>query len=264
MESVFDYHSARAMLEWQIDLGVTETISDAPINRFEAVQEPVKPKATAPVENGKPTKPAPPVKPVAVDAVAEAQKLADQATTLEELAKIQSEFELCDLKKGARKFVFADGNPKSRLLILGEAPGRDEDQQGRPFAGEAGQLLDKMLAAIDMDRTGENSAYVTNVMPWRPPQNRDPSVEEIAMMMPFVSKHIELVSPDVVILMGNVACLAALSKKGITRLRGNWATAFERPVMPIFHPAYLLRTPVAKRDAWADLLAVQAKLKKGA
>jgi len=253
------------MLEWQIDLGVTETISEAPVDRFEAIQEPVKPQPKAAVApQGKPTTPAPVAAAPVADAVAVAQGLADRATTLAELAQLQSGFDLCELKKGARNFVFADGHAGARLLILGEAPGRQEDQEGRPFVGSAGQLLDKMLAAIGMARTGAAPVYITNVMPWRPPQNRDPSLDEIAMMMPFVTKHIELAAPDVVVLMGNVACLAALGKKGITRLRGTWVQAFDRPVMPMFHPAYLIRTPAAKREAWADLLAVQAKLKEGA
>ncbi len=148
-------------------------------------------------------------------------------------------------------------------MILGEAPGRDEDREGRPFVGRAGRLLDRMLDAIEMDRTTDTpdrAVYITNVLPWRPPQNRDPEPEEIAMMLPFVQKHIELANPDVIVLMGNIACRAGLGRQGILRLRGKWAEAFGRPAMPMTHPAYLLRQPHAKRDAWADLLAIRARL----
>ena len=121
-----------------------------------------------------------------------------------------------------------------------------------------------MLAAIGLDRTSpvaDDSVYITNILPWRPPQNRDPSPEEIAMLMPFVARHVDLIAPDVVVLMGNIACQGVLGRRGITRMRGNWAQAMDRPVMPMFHPAYLLRNPAAKRETWADLLSVRAKLR---
>jgi uracil-DNA glycosylase family 4 len=172
-------------------------------------------------------------------------------------------FDRCDLKQGARNLVFADGDPAAALMILGEAPGRDEDLQGKPFVGRAGQLLDRMLAAIGRDRHADDPArgvYITNVLPWRPPQNRDPKPEEIAMLRPFVDRHIALVDPAVLVLMGNHACAAMLGRRGITRLRGQWAQAAGRPALPMFHPAYLLRNPAAKREAWADLLALQARL----
>ena len=120
-----------------------------------------------------------------------------------------------------------------------------------------------MLAAIDMNRaaeTKEEAVYITNVLPWRPPQNRDPQPEEIFMMMPFVRRHVELVDPDIVVLMGNIACHGVLGKRGITRMRGNWTEALDRPVLPMFHPAYLLRSPHMKREAWADLIELKAKL----
>lgn len=167
-------------------------------------------------------------------------------------------FDHCELKRGARNLVFADGTPGARVMIIGEAPGREEDREGRPFVGRAGQLLDRMLAAIDLNR--DSSVYITNVLPWRPPQNRDPKPDEIAMMQPFLRRHVELAAPDVLVVMGNISCQAVLGKRGITRLRGHWSEAFDKPVLPMFHPAYLLRQPVMKRETWADLLELKARL----
>ena len=141
---------------------------------------------------------------------------------------------------------------------VGEAPGRDEDREGRPFVGRAGQLLDRMLAAIGRDRARD--VYITNVLPWRPPQNRDPSPQEIAMMEPFLKRHIELAAPKVLIVMGNISCQTLLGRRGITRMRGQWENVDALPAMPMFHPAFLLRKPENKRAAWADLLEVQARL----
>ena len=149
-------------------------------------------------------------------------------------------------------------------MIIGEAPGREEDLEARPFVGRAGQLLDRMLSAIGLSRTAHHAdepAYITNVLPWRPPSNRDPEPAEIAMMLPFLARHVKLVNPDLIVLMGNTPCSAALGKRGILRLRGNWAEAFGKPAMPMTHPAYLLRNPAAKREAWADLLDIKARLK---
>jgi uracil-DNA glycosylase len=199
----------------------------------------------------------------AVDPVAEAQALAARAATLEQLAELQSGYPHCDLRKGARNFVFADGRPGARVMILGEAPGEDEDKQGRPFVGRAGQLLDRMLAAIGLDRADPDPAravYITNVLPWRPPGNRDPEPAEMAMMLPFVRRHIELAAPQVLVLMGNHACQAILGQRGITKLRGRWAQALGLPVLPMLHPAYLLRNRHAKREAWDDLLTLQDRL----
>ena len=173
-------------------------------------------------------------------------------------------YEHCELKRGARNLVFADGNPAAWVLILGEAPGSDEDREGRPFVGRAGQLLDRMFAAIGLDRRSSDPAqalYITNVMPWRPPANRDPEAAEIAMMRPFVERHIALVDPAVIVVMGNTPLLALTGAKGILRARGGWTMALGKPVLPMTHPAYLLRNPAAKRDAWADLLALQARLR---
>jgi len=197
-----------------------------------------------------------------VDTVAVARQMATAAGSLEALASAMAGFEHCELKRGARNFVFSDGAPAARVMVIGEAPGREEDSEGKPFVGRAGQMLDRMFAAIGLDRAtdGPKGIYITNMLPWRPPQNRDPNAEELAMMAPFVQRHIELAAPDVLVLMGNHACAGLLGKRGITRLRGTWGEVGGRPVMPMCHPAYLLRNPAAKRDAWADLLAIKARL----
>lgn len=253
--ATLDFHAARALLDWQAELGADEAIGDLPLNRFEAGAEapgPAAPAVTAPAAED-------------VDPVAVAKVAAGRATSLESLAEIQSAYDLCDLKKGARNFVFADGNPDARVMIIGEAPGREEDLEGRPFVGRAGQLLDRMFAAIGLSRTAHHRAealYITNVMPWRPPSNREPEPAEIGMMLPFLARHVELASPDMLVLMGNTPCAAALGQKGILRLRGKWVQAFGRPAMPMTHPAYLLRNTAAKREAWADLLEIRARLKE--
>jgi uracil-DNA glycosylase len=255
MATSLDHQTARALLEWQMELGADEAIGDLPVNRYDAV-EPVRAQsavsAPAVVESQ--------------DPVAVAQALAGAAGSLEELADVQAAYDLCDLKKGARNFVFADGNPEARVMVIGEAPGRDEDMEGKPFVGRAGQLLDRMFAAIGLARTAhhrEEAIYITNVLPWRPPSNRDPEPLEIAMMLPFLRRHVELAAPDVLVLMGNISCGAVLGTRGILRLRGNWTAGFGLPALPMTHPAYLLRQPAAKREAWADLLSLKARMRDG-
>lgn len=257
MDSALDPHTARALLDWQIELGATEAICDAPVNRY-ALED------KAPVKRAAAPAPAPAAAEPAVDAVAEARALAQGAADLPALQAALASFEHCELKRGARNLVFADGNPDARVMIIGEAPGREEDIQGRPFVGRAGQLLDRMLAAIGMGRAepGDKAVYIANVMPWRPPQNREPKPDEIAMLKPFMERHVALVQPDLVVLMGNISCQAGLGRRGITRLRGHWAEAYGAPCLPILHPAYLLRNPAAKREAWADLLSLQARLRE--
>jgi uracil-DNA glycosylase family 4 len=256
-----DHQTAAAMLLWQIDLGVTEAILDAPLNRYELAE------AAPVVARGPAAARAAPIAlapAAAADPVAEAAALAQGAGGLDALRAALAGYEHCELKRGARNLVFADGNPQARVMVIGEAPGRDEDAEGRPFVGRAGQLLDRMFAAVGLDRADPDPAralYITNVMPWRPPQNRDPSPEEIAMMQPFLSRHVALADPEVIVIMGNTSSQAVLGRKGITRLRGTWAEAWGRPVMPMFHPAYLLRNPAAKREAWADLLTLQARMR---
>lgn len=250
------FWEAKAALEWQLAMGVDEAILDAPVDRYSLPDAPEKPVAQA--------APLVPLAAEEIDAVAIAKAAAKAAGDLDGLKAALAAFEHCELKRGARQLVFADGQPTARVMIVGEAPGRDEDIQGKPFVGRAGQLLDRMFDCIGLSRQtpdSEAALYITNVLPWRPPSNRDPKPDEIAMMLPFLERHVELIAPDIIVAMGNHACMALLGRQGITRLRGNWAKALERPVLPMFHPAYLLRNPIAKREAWADLLALKAKLK---
>jgi uracil-DNA glycosylase len=250
METWEGWQASLAALAWQVDLGVTEPVTDQPVNRYELVAEVAKVVVAAPV--------AMPMH-LGVDAVAVAQAAAGRAGTLEELRSALGAYEHCALKRGARNLVFADGNPAARVLILGEAPGRDEDREGKPFVGRAGQLLDRMFAAIGLAR--DEGIYITNVLPWRPPENRDPTAEEVAMMRPFVERHIRLVDPAVIVVMGNTPLSCLCGEKGILRARGVWRSALGRPVLPMTHPAYLLRNPEAKREAWADLQALQERLR---
>ena len=261
MDSDLDPHAALALLDWQIELGATEAIGDVPVNRFEAPATRAAPTGAVAVAADA-GQAAPPVAPQD-DPVGEARAAAAAAQSLDALREALAGYEHCALKRGARNLVFADGRRDARVMIIGEAPGRDEDMQARPFVGAAGVLLDRMLAAIGMARDAETPAkavYITNVLPWRPPQNRAPTAQEIAMMRPFVQRHVDLADPDLVVLMGNISCQAGLDRQGISRLRGSWTDAFGKPCLPMFHPAYLLRNPGAKREAWADLLELQSRL----
>jgi DNA polymerase len=171
-------------------------------------------------------------------------------------------FEGCGLRFTANSLVFADGNPAARVMLIGEAPGSDEDRQGLPFVGRSGHLLDKMLAAIGLDRT---SAYITNVIPWRPPGNRTPTAEEAAVCAPFLFRHIALVRPETIVCLGATPAKHLLDiDVGITRLRGHWKVfvrdGLSIDVLPTFHPAFLLRSPLSKKLAWADFLALKARL----
>jgi DNA polymerase len=183
---------------------------------------------------------------------------------VEALAAMVAGFDSCSLKRTATNTVFADGNPAGPVMIIGEGPGADEDRIGRPFVGRAGQLLDRMLAAIGLDR---GSVMITNVVYWRPPGNRTPTAAEIASCLPFVLRHIALVKPKVLVLCGGTAAGALLPQgQGITRLRGRWfdlaVPGLDRPVptVPMFHPSFLLRAPERKREAWRDLLSLRARL----
>ena len=258
MESA-EYHSALSALAWQMELGADECIADAPINRYDVV--PAAPKAATPAApQVAPTHvPAPPM--AKVDTVAAAQAAANAAQDLDGLRAALGAFDHLDLKQGARNLVFGDGVPGARVMIVTEAPGRDEDREGRPFVGAAALLLDRMLAAIDLSR--EASVYIATVLPWRTPQDRDPSPDEFATMKPFLHRHIALAKPDVLLVMGNQSCQALLGKRGITRLRGDWTEAVGKPALPMFHPSYLLRNPQLKREAWADLLSLKARLRDG-
>ena len=189
-----------------------------------------------------------------VQAAENARSLAARCQTLEELREALTHFEGCPLRYTAKNLVFADGDPAARVMLVGEAPGRDEDLQGLPFVGRAGQLLDKMLAA-----------YIVNTLPWRPPGNRTPTPAEHAVCMPFVERHIELVAPEVLVLVGGVSAKQLLrTDTGIMRLRGKWSTVRiadrDVPALPTLHPAYLLRQPAQKRLVWRDLMSLRARL----
>lgn len=258
MDSSETYWTDRALLEWQVELGATDAILDAPVDRYALQSAKTAPQPTTPEKS------AVPISSPQVDAAGFATTAAETATDLKALAAAMQAFEHCELKRGARHFVFSDGNPDARVMIIGEAPGREEDRAGRPFVGRAGQLLDRMLEAIGMGRAADDpahSVYITNVLPWRPPSNRPPDASEIAMMLPFLERHIALADPEIIVLMGNTPCQALLGRTGITKIRGGWVEVLGKPCLPMFHPAYLLRNPIAKREAWADLLALKARLR---
>ncbi len=189
-------------------------------------------------------------------------EIAAACSSLAELKSALENFEGSQLKKNAANTVFADGNPESKVLFIGEAPGFDEDRIGLPFVGRAGKLLDRMLAAIGRDRS---SAYIINVLPWRPPDNRNPEATEVAQCIPFLRRHIELAAPRIMILLGAVSLRHVLGlSEGIMKYRGRWMEyrIGEQmvPVMPTLHPAYLLRQPAHKKLAWRDLQAVEEKI----
>jgi DNA polymerase len=197
-------------------------------------------------------------------AITDAREAAGAAADLTALRAALDQFDGCALKKTATNLVFADGNPQAEVMLIGEAPGADEDRQGKPFVGVSGQLLDRMMAAIGLDRS---TFYITNVCFWRPPGNRKPTEAELASQLPFVTRHIELVCPKILVLVGGSSAQGLLGlNDGITRLRGRWfdyqspALSAPIPTIPIFHPAYLLRQPGLKREAWRDLLKLQARL----
>jgi DNA polymerase len=198
------------------------------------------------------------------EATTTARELAAAAKTLDELKDAIAKFEGLSLKATATNLVFADGNPESRLMLIGEAPGAEEDRRGLPFVGASGQLLDRMLAAIGHDRT---NCYITNIVNWRPPGNRKPSPGEMTLCLPFIERHIALINPALIVLLGDTAAKTLTNRtEGITRLRGKWFAwaradgAGTIPVLPTFHPAFLLRSPGQKREAWMDLLTAKRKL----
>src|SRR5947208_211917 len=195
-------------------------------------------------------------------AVMAAREAAKIAATLAQLRAMLERFEGCALRTTATQLVFADGNPNARLMFMGEAPGRDEDIEGLPFVGRSGRLLDRMLAAIGLDR---KSVYIANIVPWRPPGNRTPTPQETAICLPFTQRQIELVDPDVLVCLGNPSTQTLLAtKEGITRTRGRWfhyqTGMRDIRAMPTFHPAFLLRNPISKRLAWRDFLAIKKTL----
>jgi DNA polymerase len=269
----------RNALLLQIEAGADEAIGETPIDRFA-----LRPAAPRPMTARPPSTPAAPLAPaipvtvmrppaailVAADtALGAARATAASAPTLADLRAAVEAFPGCALKETATNTVFADGAETAPAMFIGEAPGADEDRVGRPFVGVSGQLLDRMIAAIGLSRS--LNAYITNILFWRPPGNREPSSEEIALCLPFVMRHIELKRPKVLVFLGGPSAKTLLGRaEGITRLRGKWHEfrtqgMYERGEPPIaamatFHPAYLLRTPGAKREAWRDLLAIKAYL----
>jgi len=273
--------SGLASLQWLIDMGADEAIGDMPVDRF-VVRAPSAAVGSTPAPTpmaraapspaavtvarpaARPTPAAPPPLPSGSAAVASARALAAAATNVKELEAAVGGFDGCALKATATRLVFADGNPAAKIMFIGEAPGADEDRQGKPFVGVSGQLLDRMLGWIGLDRT---SVYITNILFWRPPGNRQPTTAEIAACLPFVERHIALVAPKILVLVGGTSAKTLLNtQEGIIKLRGRWfdfqcpGVAGPIPTIPTFHPAYLLRTPSQKRGSWRDLLAIKARL----
>jgi DNA polymerase len=285
-----------AALNWLVEAGADEAAGEAPVDRFVArpsnprleggskfaseatqisgrgtgsasVPSPKKPPAFSTLPQGEGQRSLAQIKPttlapLATDGFGSAVEVAAKCRTLAELKAAVESFEGSQLKKLATNTVFADGNPASRIMFVGEAPGHDEDKAGLPFVGRAGKLLDKMMAAIGLDRT---SAYIINVMPWRPPDNRNPDPGEVAMCIPFLRRHIELAQPKIMILLGAVSARHVLGlNDGIMKLRGRWLEyrigTEMIPVLPTLHPAYLLRQPAHKKLAWRDLQALADKL----
>jgi uracil-DNA glycosylase len=198
-------------------------------------------------------------------AIASAREAARTAPSLEVLRGLLENFDGCALKSTATRLVFADGNPQARIMFVGEAPGREEDIEGLPFVGRSGKLLDRMIAAIGLDRS---KAYIANVIPWRPPGNRTPTPQETQICLPFIQRQIELVDPDVLVTLGNPSTQTLLqTREGIMKTRGRWfdydtGTRVIRAIAT-FHPAYLLRSPSYKRIAWQDLRAIAKALEQG-
>lgn len=271
--------SPAEILRWYLEAGVDETIGEEPVDRYlqpPATPQPVSP-ATAPrplgpLRSPPPAGPSaaavasapPPAGPSAAGALHTAYTLAAAATSLDELRQALGAFGGCPLKETATNLVFCDGNPEARVVLIGEAPGAEEDRLGLPFVGASGRLLDRMLASIGLDRT---KVLISNTVFWRPPGNRHPTTTEIATCLPFVERLVELVDPEMLVALGGAAAKALLARsEAVGKLRGQWY-AYSTPGMPrpvvatvTFHPAYLLRSPGQKREAWRDLLEIKKKL----
>ncbi|MCX8134710.1 MAG: uracil-DNA glycosylase [Roseococcus sp.] len=254
----------RAALAWQVAMGADEAILPAPQPRLAAAASPAAPEAPGEGPSGRRAAAVPRSLPPAGE---EAAALAAGAASLEALREAMARFTGSPLRETATQLVFSDGVAGAPVMVIGEAPGAEEDRLGKPFVGPSGQLLDRMFASIGLAR-GEN-LYITNVLPFRPPGNRTPTDAEIALFLPFVLRHVELAAPRLLVLSGGVAAKALLqARDGITRLRGRWhpVTLPSGQVMralPTWHPAYLLRNPKAKREAWADLLLLRRELDRG-
>ncbi len=256
---------AALLLGWYVEMGADEAIAERAPDRL-SPRPALSPRMGDP-PRGAPAKAvsAPPLfAHSSSEAAQSARRLAAEAQNTEALALRIAAFDACPLKRTATRTVFADGNQAAQVMIIGEAPGAEEDRLGRPFVGRAGQLLDRMLGAIGLDR---KAVLITNIVYWRPPGNRTPSAAEIASCLPFVLRHIALVKPRALLLCGATAVGALIPEGGgITRLRGRWfqleIPGLDEPVptLPTFHPAFLLRSPEKKRDAWRDLLSLKARL----
>jgi uracil-DNA glycosylase family 4 len=287
---------ARELLDFYLEAGVDAWVGEEPVDRFAAVDVPSPPperarsireadrvggnspecdptRSARSLSSGRASRGPvgadhPPLSGegknlVAPDAAAmAAREAAKSAQTLDELRAILEKFDGCALKATATRLVFADGNPQAKLMLVGEAPGRDEDIEGLPFVGRSGKLLDRMLAAIGLDRS---SVYIANIVPWRPPGNRTPTPQESAICLPFILRQIELVDPDILVCLGGPSAQTLLGiKDGITKIRGRWFTfdtgKREIRALATFHPAFLLRSPLQKRFAWRDFLAIKKAL----
>ncbi len=264
-----------AALRWHAEIGCDEAVVDQPTDWNALTTRPLR--SGPELEASNPAFPRPSSRPPSVvatpeqplgasEAGASARARAAEAKTLAALEEALRAFDGCPLKRTATSTVFADGNPQARIMLIGEAPGEDEDRQGKPFVGVSGKLLDRMLAWIGLDRT---MVYITNILPWRPPGNRSPTSAEIAACLPFLERHVDLVAPDILVPLGGTAAKTLLNRsEGITRLRGQWfdytppASSKNTPALPMLHPAYLLRNPISKRDAWRDLLALRQRISR--
>jgi uracil-DNA glycosylase len=254
---------ALSALRLHLDYGADEALAEAPLDRFAARPKLHPPADTVqPPDRPKVQPAAPKLQPPAL--AQRAQEVAAAAQSLEELRAALAKFDGCALSTTATNLVFADGNPAAGLMFVGEGPGAEEDRAGLPFVGPSGQLLDRMLASIGLDR---GKFLITNLIPWRPPGNRNPTDTEVLTCLPFLLRHIAIAQPRHLVLLGSMAARAVLGGSlGITKLRGKWTEATipglpaPVPTLPLLHPAYLLRTPGAKRDAWADLLLLRRTL----
>lgn len=267
---------AYARLALMVESGISDAMGEAAVNHYEMSQAPEVEAQDAPAMKKAPLRPAavtgfaeaptaraPATIPLGESQISEtARETARACQTLDELRNALETFEGCSLKHTAKNLVFADGNPAGRIMLIGEAPGREEDLEGKPFVGPAGQLLDRMLAAIGLDRS---HVYIANTLPWRPPGNRTPTPAEIALCLPFLQRQIELVDPAVLVCLGGVSAKQMLQTDlGIMKLRGRWMSyalnGRDVPVLPLFHPSYLLRQPAQKKLAWQDLQSLRVRL----
>ncbi|MBV9557950.1 MAG: uracil-DNA glycosylase [Pseudolabrys sp.] len=257
--------SARELLDFYLEAGVDALIGEQPVDRFapEPAPRTASPQPRPAEIRHTPPLAAPSLAPPSPDAAAlEARDAVQNIATLDELRAALDKFDGCALKATATRLVFADGNPQAKLMLVGEAPGRDEDIEGLPFVGRSGKLLDLMLAAIGLDRT---KVYIANIIPWRPPGNRTPTPQESSICLPFIRKQIELVDPNILVCLGGPSATTLLGiREGITKSRGRWIKydtgKREIPALATFHPAFLLRSPLQKRLAWRDMLAIKKAL----